>query len=859
MSALTSLLSRDRVVSIQKIEQALQRQVVSGGALDTAVLELALVPEDLLSAYMGAVHGLLPATRDEVMRVPRDTVRLGSVELVSEYRFLPLRLDGRELLVAVTKPFTEDAERRLAATIGYALVPRIITEVRLWTGLAHHYGIEVPPRLRRLAERLRNEDPGTVRYVAPLEGRSASHPPPAPSRPSFESLREESDRPSRDPDLTIPAPPPEEYARDLVSAPLVNVASSPSYRPSKQPQEGSQSVRFSTLSTSPELRSRLRRPLSVKDLDELLAKAAGRDDIVEIYFAFARQYFEYTALFVIHGDLAEGRLSFGPGVGNDEVVKIAVPLDLPSSFSDTRATAQARTTYMDSHELDTVILRDLGRVSRTPAALVPVTLKGRAVCVLYGDRGGEMLELSDLPELTAASQRAGLAFERLLLRKKAPVLQPTEARTALGLSRPAPEPPSWNARLSQAPLTGSAPESLRPLADVRAHESSYHVREPITDVVQVPRRAEPRTAPRVEARSTPPRSVPVSLKRESEPASKRDSMPTLTDALVQELRGVSMFPSRDTLTDVVVPRRFNPRSEPTVIIDDSETEEHVLELVATILQSDQDVDDSVLDSLAFLGDYAAPALEREFPGRLWVPLEATLGQWPRGRDLSVVTRAFVRMGASANRSVAALLESDDSRTRLCAVLVAAETLSPPLFGPLARRLVDSEESIRQAAVEALRPARHSHELAAALELVERAIGESTLDGLRRRDAVRALGELGDAHALGTLLGTFSLADADLAHRAHEALVALTRHDFGTNPKAWQVWSKSNAGRHRIEWIIDALSSDVQALRTAAFEELKRTTQQYVGYHPLAPQRERDRAQQKYRDWWNTTGRARFLG
>ena len=34
MSALTSLLVRDRVVPVKKIEEAIQRQVISGGALD---------------------------------------------------------------------------------------------------------------------------------------------------------------------------------------------------------------------------------------------------------------------------------------------------------------------------------------------------------------------------------------------------------------------------------------------------------------------------------------------------------------------------------------------------------------------------------------------------------------------------------------------------------------------------------------------------------------------------------------------------------------------------------------------------------------------------------------------------------
>ena len=72
MSALTSLLVRDRIVPVSKIEEALQLQVLSGGDIDTVLLEMDVVLEDVLSAYRAAMFGLLPATRDEVMRAPRD-------------------------------------------------------------------------------------------------------------------------------------------------------------------------------------------------------------------------------------------------------------------------------------------------------------------------------------------------------------------------------------------------------------------------------------------------------------------------------------------------------------------------------------------------------------------------------------------------------------------------------------------------------------------------------------------------------------------------------------------------------------------------------------------------------------------
>src|SRR5690349_3171076 len=90
MSALTSLLVRDRIVPVSKIEEALQSQVFLGGDLEIILLEMNLVPEDVLSAYRAALFDLLPATREEVMRASRDALRRMSPELARGVGMVPL-------------------------------------------------------------------------------------------------------------------------------------------------------------------------------------------------------------------------------------------------------------------------------------------------------------------------------------------------------------------------------------------------------------------------------------------------------------------------------------------------------------------------------------------------------------------------------------------------------------------------------------------------------------------------------------------------------------------------------------------------------------------------------------------------
>ena len=54
------------------------------------------------------------------------------------------------------------------------------------------------------------------------------------------------------------------------------------------------------------MKDRRRGPLTPAAAELQLEDAVTGDEALGIFFAFARQYFEYAALFVVHGDLAAG-------------------------------------------------------------------------------------------------------------------------------------------------------------------------------------------------------------------------------------------------------------------------------------------------------------------------------------------------------------------------------------------------------------------------------------------------------------------------------------------------------------------------------------------------------------------------
>src|SRR3569623_275266 len=62
-SRLSSLLVRDGLVGVKRMEKAYQRQVIYGGSLDTILLEMNLLPEERLTQYLARASALEPQAR----------------------------------------------------------------------------------------------------------------------------------------------------------------------------------------------------------------------------------------------------------------------------------------------------------------------------------------------------------------------------------------------------------------------------------------------------------------------------------------------------------------------------------------------------------------------------------------------------------------------------------------------------------------------------------------------------------------------------------------------------------------------------------------------------------------------------
>ncbi|MDI3287724.1 hypothetical protein [Polyangium sp. 15x6] len=172
-------------------------------------------------------------------------------------------------------------------------------------------------------------------------------------------------------------------------------------------------------------RPRRKGPFTAAMAEEELGEATTTDAVLDIFFAFAHQFFEYTALFVVHGDVADGRDASGPGAGAARLMSFSVPLGRPSVLALARERRAPVIMPPAVGDLDVEIASELGRSGRTEAGtraaavlVLPIVVRNRTVALLYGDDGAADVELSALGDVIAIAGLTAEALERAILRKK---------------------------------------------------------------------------------------------------------------------------------------------------------------------------------------------------------------------------------------------------------------------------------------------------------------------------------------------------------------------------------------------------------------------------------------------------------
>lgn len=388
------------------------------------------------------------------------------------------------------------------------------------------------------------------------------------------------------------------------------------------------------------------------------------------------------------------------------------------------------------------------------------------------------------------------------------------------------------------------PPSPRTLSQPPAGTGSYAVRDTQTEAVE-PRLA--RAARATERTQTSPaRTGGAGRTGRSDP--RRD------DGAATQAEVVSISAAvRESLRP---PRAEQDAPVDAIVLDMGGEAER---LVDELCRCGPDEEGPQVAGLKRIGDAALAELERRFPGPLWFDRHKPRTRLPAGRDISAIARALYEFEERALPHIAALLAAPQTDVRLCAAMLAADRVGTELLWPMYQRLFDADGQVRLTAIESLPLFRNVTGFDEVLKSLRQKVAAEAEAIPNRLAALEALSVLRDPGSIELLADLSAHSSRQLSVPAHRTLIAITAQDFANVPRKWKAWIDKNKNRHRVEWLIEGLMHSEERVRTTAGMELQKLTQVYYGFSPSAAKRDRERAQKRYRDWWDTLGRTQFGG
>lgn len=827
-SRLSSLLVRDGLVGVKRMEKAFQRQVIYGGALDTILLEMNLVPEERLTQYLALASGLPPAERDEGQEIEPAAVALISREMAQQYRAVPVAVSGETVRILVCSPLEIERLEDLADTLDRPLQPLIAPEYRWHLVYARAYELDAPARYTTLARALdvdattppvgraktvivdasaapsgvvtgditertpalsdqttrMDTPPGRVENAAPTMPMAA---PPASSAAPDLPLHADSGREKRNtllgvraPKQTDPGMPPlkKQPSQPLPTAPRRDVAEIPSLVDLSpgggvpKPVGDSGRVRKSSGSsramkkppTAPIDTQGRDAPLPVVAARELLALAEDRDSIFLTLLRAARLRARWAGLLTVQGGAAIGR------------VAIAEPgLDVGAV---------------------TTVLIPLDSVS--PWRAVVSSHQPHIGPIVSGDPGIDAMAI----RLGGTMPPSALLMPIVLRDRVVAIVVAHRVHSDLRLADVT----------ELLPMANTASEALGRLI-VKSKSAGYRTPEKGGGVVEI------------DADALDTRRVKKGGKADGWSAPAPVKAPAL--------------PSFDEGLEVSI--STEPARPIAVVIDEIENarEGHAEEALAEAVERAPET----------LGE-----LMKRFPGKLRVDRFAVSGRPLRAAQYGGLLELVIRLGSIASDLLIDKMAAGQRDVRFYATVCALELRPRTAVFALAERLFDQDFGIRACAIEAL-AGYPVHDLGTALVRARRALHSSDPEVVAA--AAVAVTELGDTDSIVDLIGAIERSDRAGEH-ARRALVALTAQDFGSSERKWRKWYDTARGRHRIEWLIEGLGHKEDAIREGAINDLRRLTGEYFGYHHDLPRRERESAAQKWAEWWRDAGQRRFV-
>lgn len=379
-----------------QLEEALKYQVIFGGRLGTNLIEMGYIDEENLARVLSEKLGVPYVPADRLNSISPEVIKVIPKGIAQKYKVVPLALDRNRLTLVMTDPSDLQALDEISFITGFVIKPMVSPEIRLVLALEKFYGIKRDLRYIPVSKTVsKQQAPSPTPKPAPAPQ------PLAPPRPSS-TLAQEAEAIdfsafSDFSDIKQPAVPAAEPA------------------PQAEPGEFEE-LTEAELEEEEALIEAVER-YTIDSISQELADARDRDEIADSLVRYAGQEFSQVALFLVKGNTAVGWRGMRDGKFMPNFPSFSVPLNEPSVL---KVVAETKSFYrgpLPPIPLNATIIRAMDGEAPASANLIPLTMMGRVVNILYVVGSGADLDtrIQDIQKLVG---KASMAFEILILRNK---------------------------------------------------------------------------------------------------------------------------------------------------------------------------------------------------------------------------------------------------------------------------------------------------------------------------------------------------------------------------------------------------------------------------------------------------------
>jgi hypothetical protein len=368
MKRLGEILLERGAIAIAELHTGLEACHYSGGRLGTQLLKFGFVDEHALLDALSEQLGVPSVSSTILRRAPDSLRRLIPLHVSRRVQVVVFEKKEGVLGVAMTTPRSPAAIEEVVSYLGLDIKQHVATEVGILTALAE----------------IKEEEPNTAAPKSPAAG--------------FVGSKDEWDRLWRPPKLR--------------SADLLRTG---------RAQGGGKAQLASTfpgLAPVPEsTRPVAGDPLEDQVYRQLLREVQHRDEVGDLLLRRSMAFLHRCYLLAVHSGKVVGWLAKGAGVVVDDVQSFAFQQDATSVLSDVNG-LDGFWGPAPPGEINDALKKILGDPEPVELGAFPVLVKNRVVAYLVGDAPGKIVPEPERKLLVEATQKAGLAFEVLILGKK---------------------------------------------------------------------------------------------------------------------------------------------------------------------------------------------------------------------------------------------------------------------------------------------------------------------------------------------------------------------------------------------------------------------------------------------------------